>query len=604
MAKTERLLLDIQIKNMQALGRVNANIKKLERSSLTMGSAIKGALGAFAIIGGARLAGGLVNTIRKFEDLKATLVTIEGDAKKAGEAFDLIRKFTAGTTFQLDEVSNAFIIFRNAGLNPTAEMMTNIGNIAAGMGKRIDDVARAVFNATTGEFEMLKQLGIKVKTEGDKLTVNFRGTARTIKNDGKAIVDFLQEIGAIDFAGAIDARAKTLSGAFSNLKDAIDEVAVAIGEGGLKIQLTELAREMTKLLQENPKVVKGLGDLGDTVGGFFTWYLKQATITLGDMGRGIQFLIDKLAILSGKTDEHIIVQRNFNETFRRFFSDVTMMDQGLKKTNKTQEKAIQITKTHQMKLDEYNMSAKEQKVQQDRVTKAMEKSKQEAEQLAARFNVNVTALDLFISGYNALNDQAVDSITNVIMGTESLGDAIKNITQTALRSLISSFVQLFIVGPALKKIAEIMGWDMVNATVKQTQAEKELNSQLRKQIGLRLLLMILGGAADGGTVGYGNKKGKANGGAIGYRGARAMGGNVGTGGAYLVGERGPELFVPNTAGTVVSNEASGGRMGGATVNFNISTVDAVGFDTLLTSRRALITNIISDAMSRQGRRFA
>jgi len=83
-----------------------------------------------------------------------------------------------------------------------------------------------------------------------------------------------------------------------------------------------------------------------------------------------------------------------------------------------------------------------------------------------------------------------------------------------------------------------------------------------------------------------------------------MGGNVGTGGAYLVGERGPELFVPNTAGTVVSNEASGGRMGGATVNFNISTVDAEGFDTLLASRRGLITNLISDAMSRQGRRFA
>jgi len=83
-----------------------------------------------------------------------------------------------------------------------------------------------------------------------------------------------------------------------------------------------------------------------------------------------------------------------------------------------------------------------------------------------------------------------------------------------------------------------------------------------------------------------------------------MGGNVGTGGAYLVGERGPELFVPNTAGNIVSNESMGGRMGDTNINFNISTVDAAGFDTLLASRRGLITNLISDAMNRQGRRFA
>jgi hypothetical protein len=84
-----------------------------------------------------------------------------------------------------------------------------------------------------------------------------------------------------------------------------------------------------------------------------------------------------------------------------------------------------------------------------------------------------------------------------------------------------------------------------------------------------------------------------------------MGGNVGTGGAYLVGERGPELFVPNTAGTVVSNEASGRAMGGeVTVNFNISAVDAAGFDELLLSRKGLIIGTIQQAFRQQGRRFA
>jgi phage-related minor tail protein len=38
-------------------------------------------------------------------------------------------------------------------------------------------------------------------------------------------------------------------------------------------------------------------------------------------------------------------------------------------------------------------------------------------------------------------------------------------------------------------------------------------------------------------------------------GSRAGGGSVNTGGAYLVGENGPELFVPKTAGTI-QNEMS------------------------------------------------
>lgn len=41
-------------------------------------------------------------------------------------------------------------------------------------------------------------------------------------------------------------------------------------------------------------------------------------------------------------------------------------------------------------------------------------------------------------------------------------------------------------------------------------------------------------------------------------GARAMGGPVWPGGSFLVGERGPELFRPNTAGSIVPNNALGG----------------------------------------------
>ena len=46
---------------------------------------------------------------------------------------------------------------------------------------------------------------------------------------------------------------------------------------------------------------------------------------------------------------------------------------------------------------------------------------------------------------------------------------------------------------------------------------------------------------------------------FGLGGVRANGGPVAAGTAYLVGERGPELFVPGSSGTVVPNDALGGK---------------------------------------------
>ena len=50
-----------------------------------------------------------------------------------------------------------------------------------------------------------------------------------------------------------------------------------------------------------------------------------------------------------------------------------------------------------------------------------------------------------------------------------------------------------------------------------------------------------------------------------FAGARADGGPVGSGGAYLVGERGPELFRPNTAGDI----SPAGSGGGTVVNVSV-----------------------------------
>jgi len=79
-----------------------------------------------------------------------------------------------------------------------------------------------------------------------------------------------------------------------------------------------------------------------------------------------------------------------------------------------------------------------------------------------------------------------------------------------------------------------------------------------------------------------------------FSGARADGGPVAPGGAYLVGERGPEVFRPASTGTV---EPAGG--GGVTVNLNLSGADAPG----LIRSEAQIAQALARAVTLGARRL-
>ena len=80
----------------------------------------------------------------------------------------------------------------------------------------------------------------------------------------------------------------------------------------------------------------------------------------------------------------------------------------------------------------------------------------------------------------------------------------------------------------------------------------------------------------------------------------AEGGRPPVGQPSIVGEKGAELFVPDQAGTIVPNDKLGmGKQ--VTVNFNINTVDARGFNELLVNSRGVIVNIINQAVNEKGK---
>jgi len=85
-----------------------------------------------------------------------------------------------------------------------------------------------------------------------------------------------------------------------------------------------------------------------------------------------------------------------------------------------------------------------------------------------------------------------------------------------------------------------------------------------------------------------------------YQGRR-LGGRMNQGEPYMVGEAGAELVIPDRPSNVVPNNKLGGMSQPVTVNFNISTVDARGFNELLVNSRGTIVNLINSAVNEKGR---
>ena len=81
---------------------------------------------------------------------------------------------------------------------------------------------------------------------------------------------------------------------------------------------------------------------------------------------------------------------------------------------------------------------------------------------------------------------------------------------------------------------------------------------------------------------------------------RAAGGSTG----FMVGEQGPELFMPDTPGTIVpagDTAAAGGA--GSNVSFNISAMDSAGVEDVLIRQRANIIAMIRESANQVGDTF-
>ena len=247
--------------------QLKRGLGEMSAKASNAGSALKGMLAGFV---GFEAAKGFISSIVGAnvanEKLSATLKTIEGDVDKAALAMEKITKFTSTTPFQINEVAEAFIKLKSLGLDPSERALTAYGNTSAALGKDLNQFIEAVADASTGEFERLKEFGIKASKEGKNVSFTFRGVTKKINNDAKSIQEFLVGIGESDFSGAMADQMETLGGRFSNLKDRSTSLLVAVGKGGLNDAIRDITAEMLSSTEGTEGYASALGEkLGEAL---------------------------------------------------------------------------------------------------------------------------------------------------------------------------------------------------------------------------------------------------------------------------------------------------------------------------------------------------
>jgi hypothetical protein len=175
------------------------------------------------------------------------------------------------------DMSNAFVTLRNNGLAPTEARLTAITNIAKVSGASINDVADALGNV--GDAEKLKALeratGDLIKIDEvlnaygqstGKFAIKYAGQTVQIVSSSKEAVQAIENIGNTQLKGAAQESAKSLGGAFGELKNKIIEATAALLDGGLRDALIDIAEKATKAIDANKDFIKSFGaDLGRAV---------------------------------------------------------------------------------------------------------------------------------------------------------------------------------------------------------------------------------------------------------------------------------------------------------------------------------------------------
>lgn len=196
---------------------------------------------------------GIIEAGSKFEQFQVILENSEGSAAKAKMAMDWVKQFASSTPYELEQVMQAFVALKSYGIDPTDGSLRSVGNAASGMGKDIMQAVEMMADAQTGEFERLKEFGIRASKEGNKVRFTYMSAgkemSRTAKNSGNEIKTALTGIFDERFGGMMERQSKTLAGTWSNIKDMFSNFQLDVANAGIFDLIKEKAQKVFTKLQ-------------------------------------------------------------------------------------------------------------------------------------------------------------------------------------------------------------------------------------------------------------------------------------------------------------------------------------------------------------------
>jgi len=389
-------------------------------------------------------------------------------------------------------------------------------------------------------------------------------------------------------------------------KRAFEEMGISLEDAGGKTKKTEdLFKEFFHSLESIQDPLQRSGLLaqvfGSRVGIQMANLIKSGAMAMDDLAESATGIIDEKTIRNAeafndtmnrlKRQVLVPLQSAFINTSKAIldFAETIglikpdLFTKSLEELNEMLSEQEQIINKNNAALDRFD--SKNRKLIQYRkpLDRATEQKKlieetieKRKKQIEIEERLQATQTDTVTSQENVNN-----TIKESILVTKNFADTIDGQLTTAFKNFFDATNKQFL---DFKDLATSVTRAVINELINVFIVQKAVG-------------MVKGAISDIGSV-FNGDFGNAVDGMSDFAGGGYTGNGVRAGG--MDGKGGFMAMVhPNE--TVIDHTKGQGMQSAPTVNFNISTVDAAGFDQLLASRKGLITSIINNAMNNQGK---
>ena len=284
---TERLKFEFDgdaSKFTQAIRKSEKSVDGFSSNLAKVGGVIAG---VFAVDKIMEFAGGIIETTSTFQRFESVLTNTLGSESEAQKALDRITDFASKTPFSVSELTDSFVRLANQGFKPTSEEMRKLGDLASSTGKEFVMLTEAIIDAQVGEFERLKEFGIRASKQGDQVTFTFKNVKTQVDFTSDAIQNYILSLGDLKgVSGAMVGISNTLGGQISNLGDSFDKMKDTIGDALMPVltsvinKFKGLFEMITDLLNPNQALIDDFKEAKDAVDN-----LEEASFALSETQR-------------------------------------------------------------------------------------------------------------------------------------------------------------------------------------------------------------------------------------------------------------------------------------------------------------------------------